>query len=84
MTTCYRIYTERKADVLPRARKYFDCFTLYDAFGVWKGNTEYSAIIEVIGPANWLAVKALATEIRIAGNQESVLITEQPVTVHLI
>jgi len=83
MTSIYRIYTERRTNLAEIASRYFDSFTIFDGQGVYKKTFEYSAVIAVIG-ADWQGVKRLAQDIKQENNQESVIITEQPVTVHLI
>ena len=76
----YRIYTEEKHDVRLELEKliseYFDGFSINSGVGFWKGRRELSTIIELIGDyPDKSKVLKLAAEIKILGNQESVLVT---------
>lgn len=53
--------------------KYFDSFTIQQSRGYWKGSAEASLVIEVIGGA-YGDVRKASEEIRVANNQEAVLI----------
>ena len=75
----YRIYTQR-ADSTTELEKlinyYFDGFSISSGIGFWRGQREYNTIIELIGDyPDKSKVLKLAAEIKILGNQESVLVT---------
>ncbi len=75
----YRIYTQR-ADSTAELEKlisyYFDGFSIISGVGFWKGRREQNTIIELIGDyPDKSKVLKLAAEIKILGNQESVLVT---------
>ena len=73
MSTIYRLYTERRANLAELTSRYFDGFTLIEAVGYWQGNAESSAIIEVIGTSfDYARVFALARDIRETNGQQSV------------
>ena len=81
----YRIHTEDKnreriAQIVGAA---FDAWTLLNAEGVWKGQSEHSLVIEVYTESEWM-VKAVALQIKEANNQEAVLVSEQEVKETLI
>ena len=76
----YRIYTETKCDVRQELEDliscYFDGFSISSDVGFWRSQKEYNTIIELIGDyPDKSKVLKLAAEIRILGNQESVLVT---------
>jgi hypothetical protein len=71
----YRIQTENinKNGVVKLANKYFDGFTIFEGLGYWQGKPEPSLTIEVVTD-NQQAVEGLAVDIRIANNQQAVLV----------
>ena len=73
MSTIYRLYTERRANLAELTSRYFDGFTLIEAVGYWQGNAEPSAIVEVIGTSfDYTRVLTLAHDIRETNGQQSV------------
>lgn len=80
MNTVYRLYTERKPNLAELAARYFQGFTLLDAQGYYDGIPEPAAIVEVIGDdSDASRVFLLASHIREANTQTSVLVTRAPV-----
>ena len=74
----YRLYTETVADVdlRPIIGRYFEGFTVYQASGVWQGQTEPATVIEIVGKASDLqSVVYLAGDIRVVNRQSCVLLT---------
>jgi hypothetical protein len=86
--TLYRIYTEdtNREAVQQLATDRFDAYTLIPSRGSWKGTTEASLILEVVGNDDdtYLAVHALATDIKVLNHQDAVLITRTPITQTLV
>ena len=76
----YRIYTERVLtiqEIRDIVRGYFKGATIYPAEGVWKDENELSWVVEIFSAKRrTLRARSLATEIKNAGNQESVLLLE--------
>jgi hypothetical protein len=74
-TTIYRIYTEKKnlRAILRLAGKRFESFTLQPTAGYYKGKSEESIVIEIVG-ARERTVNALASAIRRMNGQKSVLV----------
>lgn len=74
-TYSHRILTEdiNRNEVIEILSKYFDSFTVQQTRGFWKGAAEGSLSIELIGAA-YADVRRASEEIRIANNQEAVLI----------
>ena len=77
-----RICSEDKGNmraVIALTEYYFDCFTIIDGFGYWKGESELSFTIEIAvldnneGQADRFA-RQLAAEIKVLNKQEAVLI----------
>jgi hypothetical protein len=78
----YRIYTEHKANLDKIVSKWFDNYTRYIGHGVYKGDKELSAVIEIIcedKPTYSINVKMLCTEIKRQNKQECVLLTVEDV-----
>ncbi len=75
----YRIYTEDKDfrhELHDLINKQFDGYTLITGVGVYKGKREQALIVEIIGEySDKSRVLRLAAEIKILGEQESVLVT---------
>lgn len=90
MNTVYRIYTE--AGVLKEVyriedytRQYFNGFTVFTGTGYWKSMKEDCLVIEIIGDTEDRdSVLKIASWIKTTFKQESVAITESPVTVYTI
>ena len=73
----FRIYTENKnkEDIQALVSKYFEGFTLYEAKGVWKGKSEPSLVIEVLGHGSLTGiVREVAEKIKKLNNQEAILV----------
>jgi uncharacterized membrane-anchored protein YitT (DUF2179 family) len=72
----YRIFTENKnhAEIEKIINKYYDGYTLIKGEGFWRLQKENSLIIEIVTEDNESKVNAIAKEIKIANNQEAVLI----------
>ena len=78
----HRIYTENKNTpaILAILSLHLPGFTVLEATGFWSSVKEDSLVIEVIGPIELgFTMKRLATEIKTANAQESVLVTIQPI-----
>lgn len=72
----YRIYTEDRHNLAYLTGRYFDGSTLLYGNGAYKGTSEDSVIIEVIGTsADLQKIVDLAGDIRVVNAQESVLVT---------
>jgi hypothetical protein len=89
VTTRYRFYvglTDRDGLEVERIR-YFramdvlvEAYTSFVAFGVWKGNSERSLVFEILATSDKdilteVGVRAVANDLRAAGNQETVMVT---------
>ena len=75
-----KLYTERRPNLPALVARHFDGATIYDAVGLWQGQQEYSAVIEIVEvSAAWsrAALIALAEDICAANNQSSVLVVIQ-------
>jgi hypothetical protein len=80
----YRIYTQdclRHGEGVKKAMKAagIDGFTILRGLGYWKGEEEFSMVVEVIGPERPTKgkVKRAAELIKTWNNQKEVLVTEQ-------
>jgi hypothetical protein len=86
--TLYRIYTEdvNRDGILAATESHFDAFTLIPSRGAWRGHSEASLILEIVGNDSdaYLAVHALAGEIKAINRQDAVLITQTPITQTLV
>lgn len=74
----YRIYTEDKNTVEIEALldTHFDGYTVLNARGRWKGQSENSLVIEIIGDAvKYDTVKFVVKQIKKLNRQEKVLVT---------
>lgn len=84
----WRIYTELIYDGYDQGTivsEYFQGYTVYNAVGVWKGETESSITFEIIGDEfDRIKILELSTRLRDKFEQESVLVTEEPVTANFI
>ena len=77
-----RICTEHKnrAQVGIEVDKYFDCYSLFQGVGMWKGQIEQSLLIEIAVDAKAdhtiarAAALELADDIKILNKQEAVLV----------
>lgn len=85
MATMYRIYTERlnndKAQTIMTA--HFDAFTMIPTTGFWKGTREDSVVFEVLTD-DGATVQLVAEAIRVALDQEAVLVTREATVATLI
>ena len=71
----YRILTERFENLVSLVAAYYDGATFVHGEGSWKGQTERSTAIEVIGtPSDRERILSLARWIREVNNQESVFV----------
>jgi hypothetical protein len=73
--TIYRIYTEEKnkPEILKLAARKLESFTVQPTLGYYRGKSEKSIVIEVVG-ASAKAIKQLAARIGRMSNQKSVLV----------
>lgn len=75
----YRLHTEHVSPAL--IARYFDGFTLIKGLGYYKGKSESSVAIEIIGtPGDAAKVSTLAREIREQYRQTEVWITTEEVS----
>lgn len=75
----YRLHTEHIAPTL--VTRYFDGFSIVKAHGYYKGKSEASVIVEIIGTlADADKVRALAHDIREQYRQAEVWITTEEVS----
>ncbi|MDX1492954.1 MAG: hypothetical protein R3253_02690 [Longimicrobiales bacterium] len=78
MDTIFDLYFE---DTLPEvvraiAGKYLEAYSLFAGLGVWKGESENSAMLRVVGSSDMLAtMREVAEEIRAGLKQEAVMLT---------
>ena len=74
-TATYRIHTEdvNRKQIIELAGKRFDGFTVSFGIGHYKGDSEFSLILEII-TSDAASIYLLAEEIRKANGQESVLV----------
>lgn len=80
MDTRYRIYTEDKPNLQELVGAEFESFTMFLAEGVWRGESENSAVIEILGHAgDRPKVLQVAERIRVTNDQTAVLVTSEPV-----
>ena len=89
MNTLYRLYVERINLPLLQATVsgYFDGYTLVWSTGFWRGLREQSVIVEVIASnseTDRIKVYDLAVALRIALSQNTVIVTEQSVSVTFV
>lgn len=74
----YRIYTEHKANLPAIVARYFDGATIYQTIGLWQGQTEIGAVVDIIArPSDRARMVILARDIRDTNGQSSVLLTWQ-------
>jgi hypothetical protein len=74
-STIHRIYTEgkNKASIIRRVAEIFESFTIQTTLGYYKGRSEKSFVIEIVGAEPRL-IRKLATTIRAMNGQQSVLV----------
>jgi hypothetical protein len=72
----YRIYTERKNEetIEKIVGKYFEGFSILKSEGFWRLQKEDSLIIEIVAEDTDKLINDLAKEIKVANNQEAILI----------
>lgn len=76
----YRLYTEDRFNLGSLTARYFPGATLFFGDGLWKGEYEKSATIEIIGTiADYQSVVFLAGDIKTCNDQSAVLITKHRV-----
>lgn len=83
----YRVYTENVSydDTLALARKLLpDSFTVFHAQGHYQGQDEKSLVFEIVDGEHRDAITRFAYHVKKQNNQQCVLITEEPVEVHVI
>ena len=72
----YRLYTEGVGDIVGLVSRYFAGATIIPALGVWGGEVESSAVIEILGTdADLQRVVDLAGDIRVTNKQYAVYVT---------
>lgn len=79
----YRLYTERRndANLFELVTRYFEGATITYGAGVWQGNEETAAVIEILGTvADRQRIFDLAGDIRVVNQQTSVIVTWSPVS----
>jgi len=79
----YTLYTEAvpDLDLKDYIGRYFDGYTVTSAIGVYQGQTEPTTVITIVAPlSDMQKVMDLAGDIRVAGKQQSVLVTWGTVT----
>lgn len=71
----YRVYTEdkNKGEILQLVAKRFQSFTLQPTLGYYRGKSERSIVIEIVGAAK-REVNAVARRIGAMNGQKSVLV----------
>jgi hypothetical protein len=80
LSTVFRIYTEDTGDDFPEhvTRIGFDGATMFSATGIYKGQTERSAVLEIIAPYGRRAdVLALTVALVDAHHQECAILSWQ-------
>lgn len=76
--TLFRLYTEHKPNLVRLVSGYFDSATLFETLGLWQGNTEHGAVIELVSTLDMRArVIELASAIAQENAQTVVLVTWQ-------
>lgn len=76
----YRLYTEYRQNLLLIVSRYFGGATILPADGVWQGETEDAAVIEIIAREQDLqSIVNLAGDIKYANHQSLVIVTWQPI-----
>ena len=79
-STRFRIYTQDQPFLQTTVDKYFKSYCIKGVDGVYRGDNEAGAIIEILGPASdRLKVVSLAKDIKSAYKQDTVLVTHEPV-----
>lgn len=77
----YRIYTEDRRGLSTLVARYFDGATILQGLGLWCGETEGSAVIEILGTrADLQNIVHLAGDIRFTNEQSSVIVTWEPIS----
>jgi hypothetical protein len=76
--TLYHIFTEDKPGVIEAVAQAFPGFSVTYCDGYWQGSREKCMVIAILGSAlDYAVVARLALRIKEAGQQESVLVTQQ-------
>lgn len=87
MDTIYRLHTEdmNRPLIEKLVAASFNGFTILSGTGYWKGSSEATLVIEIIGDQHdGLPVRRLAEQIRQANDQDAVLVTAQAISTVLI
>ncbi len=90
----YRLFVglrDRNGKTIPNAVQklekilngYLEAYTLYQGIGVWRGNKEPSAIVEILADDK-LELDNLVKDIKTELNQEAVFITEREIKGRLV
>ena len=86
--TRYRLYTERKLNLRNLVTKAgFQGATIYDTSGIWEGQVEESAIIELIADPtfeNQMKIGILADTIKKVNKQDAVMLTMENVQMKML
>ncbi len=81
----FTLYTENRPNLAALVSRYFQGATIYNGVGLWQGETEHSAVVEIVGTMDDLQrVVFLAGDIREVNKQQSVLLTYGPVSSILV
>ena len=83
----YRLYTKPFANLSALTARYFDRATFTYGGGLWQGQTEPSAVIEVVTDDSLVSLQKvvnLAGDIRVANAQSAVLMTWHAVSSFLV
>ena len=74
----YRLYTENMDNLIVLVSRYFFGATIIPSIGVWKGETELSTVIEILGAHTDLQrIMDLAGDIRVTNKQDAVYVTRE-------
>lgn len=72
----FRLYTEWADNLVELVSRYFGDATIIPTIGIWRGETEDGAVIEIVGTvADLQSVTHLAGDIRHRNEQSAVLVT---------
>lgn len=79
----YRVYTEDKNRDKIQAiiTGYFDSFTIFTSFGIWKKEWENSLAIEIITTDESWVIEIICEKIKVLNSQDCCLVTIEPVEV---
>ena len=76
----YRIYTQNvyQWDIIALLDAHLEGYTLIEARGRYKGESEQSLIIEIFEPVSWELIRNIAKQIKNINQQDSVAIVRIP------